>query len=350
MFGNRLLMLSHTGRQSGRERATVLEVVAREEDPETWYVAAAWGDQSDWFRNLEHDPHAEIHVGRNHHRVVARLVDVDHAAEIHSGYVKTHPWAARTVGRMLGIDLVGSDPRRLAERIPLVALGVEAPESPDEPEMRPSPTRRQTQAVYDRIAPFYEAVEGFWERPARAVGLDALMASRGESVFEVGCGPGYALVELAKSVGTEGRAVGVDISSKMCALARRRLDREVPSGTGAVVQADAVRLPLKEGFDAGFISFALELFDASEIPMVLAECRRILRPGGRVAVVALSERHPAPLMQRAYQRGHERFPRLLDCRPIRLETWLGDAGFVISRMEEMSLWGLPVAIAVGNKA
>lgn len=348
VFGKRLLMLAHIGRCSGQERSTVLEVVAHEKNPEVWYVAAAWGDRSDWFRNLRHNQCAEIRVGRQRHRVVANVVDLERAMRVHRTYVREHPWAARLLGRMLGIDLADSDPRILAERIPLVALTVdEAPATPGDGKVRTS-TRSETQSTYDRIARFYEAIEGFWERPARTAGLAALKASPGEHVFEIGCGPGYTLSELAESVGTEGRAIGIDLSSKMCRLARRRLDRQGATGIGAVVQADAVRLPFDGGFDAGFISFTLELFDSSEIPIVLAECRRMLQPGGRLVVVALEKQHPAPVMQRAYLWGHERFPRLLDCRPIRLESWLRDAGFVIAEVTELSLWGLPVAIAVGT--
>lgn len=122
LFGRRLLLLSHVGRRSGRERAAVVEVVGHEHDPPVWYVAAAWGERSDWYRNLNQNPNAEITVGRDRHRVVAKVVDIDHAAAVHAEYVREHPWAAYLIGRMLGIDLTRSDPRVLAERIPLIAL------------------------------------------------------------------------------------------------------------------------------------------------------------------------------------------------------------------------------------
>ena len=96
------------------------------------------------------------------------------------------------------------------------------------------------------------------------------------------------------------------------------------------------------------MSFTLELFDTPEIATVLTECRRVLRPGGRLAVVALSKRQPAPLMQRAYEWGHRRFPHLLDCRPIQLERSLADAGFNVTEIRELSLWGLPVSVATGE--
>ncbi len=346
LFGNRLLMVSHVGRRTGRVRVSVLEVVAHEDDPSEWYVAAAWGERSDWYRNLKQHPAAAIAVGWHRYQVVARVVDIDQAVRIHSEYVREHRWAARLVGWLIGLDLLGSDPRLLAERIPLVALIAEEPTNTVAPVIG---TRKETQATYDRIAPFYAAIEGVWERRARAAGLEALAPQRGESVVDIGCGPGYVLSELAASVGSDGKAIGVDLSSKMCSSAHHRLERHGLSGTGAVVQADAAHLPFADAtFDAGFMSFTLELFDTPEIPTVLSECRRVLRPSGRLAVVALSKRLPAPPMQRAYEWGHQRFPRLLDCRPIHLEASLTDAGFTVTEARELSLWGLPVAVAVGE--
>jgi len=298
-----LLLLSHVGRRSGQERTAVLEVVGHEDDPPSWYVAAAWGERSDWFRNLKQNPNAAITVGRGRSRVVARVVDIDEAVSVHGEYVREHPWAARLIGRILGIDLLGSDPKVLAERIPLVALVADDPA--DVPTDTVAPvvgTRAETRATYDRIAPVYEVVEGFWERRARAAGLDLLAPQRGESVFDIGSGPGYTLNELADSVGSEGNAIGVDLSSKMCALAWRRLERHGRLGTGAVVNADAAQLPFADAtFDCGFMSFTLELFDTPEIATVLTECQRVLRPGGRLAVVALNKHQPAPPMQRTYE-------------------------------------------------
>ena len=344
------MMLSHVGRRTGHEHTTVLEVILHEGDPPTWYVAAAWGDRSDWYRNLMQNPRVTVIVGSDRYRVVARVLDTDEAARVHGEYVRQHPWAARIIGRMLGIDLRRTDPRMLADRIPLVALTAEGAEGPREAAVAPvTTTRAETQANYDRIASFYEVIEGFWERRAREAGLQALTPCPGESVFEIGCGPGYTLVELARAVGPEGTVVGVDLAFNMCKLASRRLERRAVPGTGAIVQGDAIQMPLVSGaFDAGFMSFTLELFDTPEIPTVLAECRRLLRPGGRLVVVALSKETPAPAMQRAYEWGHTHYPRLLDCRPIPVERTLIDAGFVIAGHRKLSLWGLPVMVVVGG--
>jgi ubiquinone/menaquinone biosynthesis C-methylase UbiE len=108
---------------------------------------------------------------------------------------------------------------------------------------------------------------------------------------------------------------------------------------------DAEAMPFGAGaFDALFMSFVLELFDTPQIPVVLQECRRVLRSGGRMAVVALSKEGEDGVMRRLYEWAHQQFPRVLDCRPIYVRKVLEDAGFQVLRVVERTIWGLPVEI------
>ena len=117
-----------------------------------------------------------------------------------------------------------------------------------------------------------------------------------------------------------------------------------------LVQGDAVVLPWPEASsDAVFMAFTLELFDTPDIPTVLAECRRVLKPGGRPGVVAMAQRRPVSLMVRLYGWAHRRFPSSVDCRPVPVRALIEQAGFVVGRVEESSTWGLPVDVLVGTK-
>lgn len=366
IFGDRLLLLHRTGRRSGRQYKTPLEVVVHCEQPPVWCVAAAWGERADWLQNLRSHPRSTVMVGRRVLPVVADILDVEQAADVYAEYARRRPLTAWVIGRVIGVDINQDSPRTLATRMPVVALraatndvgsatctgAVPATAAAGEPAVSDvvapvTTTRTQTRAVYDRIAPLYQLLEGLWGQAAVARGLAALDARPGESVLDVGCGPGFALVHLARDVQPHGRAVGVDLSLRMCEVASRRIRRAHLTAVAAVVESDAARLPFGSGsFDAGLMSFTLELFDTPEIPEVLSEIRRVLRVGGRIGVVALTRAGPASRGRRLYECAHERLPRLVDCRPIYPERSLTHAGFDVTTSHRVSLWGLPVDVVV----
>jgi ubiquinone/menaquinone biosynthesis C-methylase UbiE len=212
-------------------------------------------------------------------------------------------------------------------------------------------SKAEAQATYDKIARWYDLLEGTWERGARGAGLRKLDAKAGERVLEIGFGPGHDLITIARSVGETGRVYGIDLSPRMIRIARARIN---DNGLGARVnltRGDAVRLPFETGsFDALFMSFTLELFDTPEIPLVLAECRRVLRRGGRICVVSLSGAGRSSWMKNLYEWGHEKFPKLLDCRPIYVEKALSDSGLRIQDAILTSVRGLPVEVVLAFAA
>ncbi|MCX6842640.1 MAG: methyltransferase domain-containing protein [candidate division WOR-3 bacterium] len=222
-----------------------------------------------------------------------------------------------------------------------------------EPRLSPSRVlrpREDARSSYNRLARWYDLLAGASEARLCAAGLEALAVREGESALEIGFGTGHALLDLARAAGTEGRVFGIDISDRMVARARARVADAGLAGCVELVQGDAVSLPWPDArFDAAFMAFTLELFDTPDIPVVLAECRRVLKPGGRLGVVAMARRRPGSLMVRLYEWAHRRFPAAVDCRPIPIRALVERSGFVVGRVEESSTWGLPVDIVVGIK-
>ncbi len=221
-----------------------------------------------------------------------------------------------------------------------------------EPEIgRVTRSKAQAQATYDKISRWYDLMEGMWEKEAREAGLRKLGVRVGERVLEIGCGPGHDLVALAQSVGETGKVYGIDLSPRMLSIARTRVNDKGFAGRVDLRRGDAVRLPFEtDFFDALFMSFTLELFDTPEIPQVLRECHRVLQSGGRICIVSLSKAGRANWMRNLYEWGHERFPNLLDCRPIYVEKALWNAGFQFLDVTRTFLWGLPIENALAYKS
>jgi ubiquinone/menaquinone biosynthesis C-methylase UbiE len=213
-------------------------------------------------------------------------------------------------------------------------------------------TRSKVEArdSYNSMSRWYDLLAGLGERKHRERGLQMLAAKTGETALEIGFGTGHGIVALARSVGQSGQVYGIDISDGMLDVTRARVAESRLSTTVNLKRGDAMELPYESGvFDALFASFTLELFDTPEIPIVLQQCRRVLRRGGRICVVAMAKREANSAVVRIYEWAHEKFPRTVDCRPIFAQKALEDAGFQVIGVVEESMLGLPVdVILAGN--
>jgi demethylmenaquinone methyltransferase/2-methoxy-6-polyprenyl-1,4-benzoquinol methylase len=210
-------------------------------------------------------------------------------------------------------------------------------------------TREETRHYYNKISKVYDLMAEHSEGPMRERGLELFAARSGEKVLEVGFGTGHSLVTLAKSVGPTGKVHGIDLSDAMVEIAKENLTREGLGDRAEVTQGDGLRLRYEsDSLDGVFMSFTLELFDTPEIPVFLAECRRVLKPGGRIAVVGMSSEGEHGVVFHLYEWTHRHFPNLVDCRPIFVQQALKAAGFSIRHAEVQSMW-VPVEIVLGVK-
>ncbi|MEU9147397.1 methyltransferase domain-containing protein [Streptomyces sp. NPDC048349] len=151
---------------------------------------------------------------------------------------------------------------------------------------------------HTHVQEFFGARAADWDRkfpedaPAFATAVAEFGLRPGDRVLDAGCGTGRALAPLRAAVGPAGTVLGADLTPQMLAEAQRA-GRDAQ---GALLLADAARLPLRDGaldavFAAGLIA---HLPDPAEN---LRELARVVRPGGRLALfhpigrAALAARH-----------------------------------------------------------
>ncbi len=117
-------------------------------------------------------------------------------------------------------------------------------------------------------------------RRRRALAEEALAPQPGDEVLDVGCGPGFYVVDLLDVVGDDGAVTGVDPSAAMLAIAARKTgDRP----NVRLLEGEATDLPVGDASVDRAIS--VQVFEyLSDVDAALAELLRVVRPGGRVVI------------------------------------------------------------------
>jgi ubiquinone/menaquinone biosynthesis C-methylase UbiE len=139
--------------------------------------------------------------------------------------------------------------------------------------------------LYDNAQALTRRFIAAWQLP-----IDWLNIPPGGTALDVGSGPGSVTSSLAHAAGPEGLALGIDISEPMLA----RAVRAAAGPQVGFLRADAQRLPLRdETVDAAVSIAVLQLIP--DPAATLSEIARVLRPGGRLAVMVPTLRAPFDL-------------------------------------------------------
>jgi demethylmenaquinone methyltransferase / 2-methoxy-6-polyprenyl-1,4-benzoquinol methylase len=145
--------------------------------------------------------------------------------------------------------------------------------------------------MFDRISPSYDrmnrimsfGMDGHW----RAVAVRRSGLGAGDHALDVCCGTGDLALALRRRVGPAGRVVGVDFAADMLTVARRK------SAEVEWVEGDALALPFADdAFAAATVGFGMR--NLPDHRAGFAEMARVVRPGGRVVCLELTE-PPAPI-------------------------------------------------------
>jgi ubiquinone/menaquinone biosynthesis C-methylase UbiE len=223
------------------------------------------------------------------------------------------------------------------------------PMTPPTPQ-RVTRSKQQAAKYYSAISRVYDLLSGSAEMRLRENAIRRLGIRPGEKILELGLGTGSGLMRLAEAAGASGTAVGIDIADGMLAVARENVRKADVIDRIILACADGVQLPFRAGvFDGIFMSFTLELMDTPEIPILLAQCRRVLRVGGRLGIVSMALAPDPNGMSQLYGALHDAFPVWVDCRPIDCRRAVGEANLRIADSAAESLYTLPVDIVIAIK-
>jgi demethylmenaquinone methyltransferase/2-methoxy-6-polyprenyl-1,4-benzoquinol methylase len=152
--------------------------------------------------------------------------------------------------------------------------------------------------LFTRIAPRYDAMNlvmtaGCWRLWQRAFERRCGVGP-GDRVLDVGCGTAELSILMAARNGA--RVTGVDLSQGMLAVGREKVRRRGLEDRIDLVPGNALDLPFADrSFDA--VASAFVMRNVADLDRALAEMRRVVRPGGRLAVMELS--HPPSALVRA---------------------------------------------------
>lgn len=176
--------------------------------------------------------------------------------------------------------------------------------------------------------------------------LGALSLQAGEHVLDVGCGTGLLTYDMALEVGPAGRVVGVDNSPDMLQLAERRCAHLSQIN---LKQGSAENLPEGDQSVHAIACVQLLLY-VPDVPSALTEMRRVLKPGGRIAVVETDWR--GVVLNSSDQALTERMMAAWDDAvsspnlPVRLGPMMREHGFGAIRVEAIPV--LNTSHAPGN--
>jgi ubiquinone/menaquinone biosynthesis C-methylase UbiE len=191
--------------------------------------------------------------------------------------------------------------------------------------------QKEIGAVYDRIAPLYDIWGKLTESRARSRAIELAGIRNGETVFEAAVGTGLAFREIVQR-NPDGRNIGIDLSAGMLERAKHRL-LSLPRARYELSTGTALDVMLDSGtVDILVNNYLFDLLSDADMDRVLAEFKRVLKPGGRLVLVNMTKSET--FAGEFYELLYRKSPRLMGgCRGVRLTDKLKKHGFTVETRE-----------------
>jgi ubiquinone/menaquinone biosynthesis C-methylase UbiE len=218
--------------------------------------------------------------------------------------------------------------------------------------MIPRPlTYDQARRFYDRLGSAQDT-QAVYEAPALENLVHHADLENATAVLEFGAGTGQLAARLlARHLPSSARYTALDVSSTMVALTHQRLTAFGPRVQ--VQQTDGtVRLPLPDqAVDRVLTTYVLDLLSEADIRLFVAEARRVLLPGGLLAIASLTTAFTpgARILQRFWMVAYRWSPRLVGgCRPVELAPYLVTPNWELCHSQRLVRFGMPSQVLVAR--
>ena len=193
--------------------------------------------------------------------------------------------------------------------------------------------------VYSKMAFFYNIWGALTESKARKRAIIQARIVEGQSVLEVAVGTGLTFFEILK-LNPNGENVGIDLTAAMLVKASQQAAKSFARNY-SLTTGDAYSLQYpNEHFDLVMNNYMFDLLPEQDFLRVLAEFKRVLKPGGRLVIVNMTRGEH--FYQRFWESIYKLNPRWLGgCRGVLLGDYVKAAGFRSLEREMISQLGFP---------
>jgi ubiquinone/menaquinone biosynthesis C-methylase UbiE len=201
--------------------------------------------------------------------------------------------------------------------------------------------------VYDRLSKVYDIWGKGTESRARNRAIELAAIKDGQNILEVAVGTGLAFYEIVMR-NPCGRNTGIDLSKGMLERAKNRL-KNLTGANYSLAIGTAFDLPAPtESVDQLLNNYMFDLIPYHDMDRVLSEFERVLKKGGRLVLVNMTEGET--LGSKLYDLIYRLSPKSMGgCRGVRLEDKLIQHGFTVETREYHQQMLFPSEVILAHK-
>ena len=123
LVGAQWMLITTTGRKTGKRREAMLDIMDYDKATDTYYIEAAYGTHADWFKNMQSNPIFEAQVGRRKFKARVSALSNEGAGEMLVQFYRHKTAYTRSVMAMAGMKFKDEDDlRAIGNNLTLLAV------------------------------------------------------------------------------------------------------------------------------------------------------------------------------------------------------------------------------------